>query len=105
MPAAPRRRRAATTATEAVTKAKEAGKPVESTTGAHGEELLQRPFSLDEPEKPTAKPAGGRVRVYHKRKTKMWLSDGSCIGPHEEREIPAADADNPLVAQHVVVMK
>jgi hypothetical protein len=59
---------------------------------------------VDLPSRPApAKPleAGARVRVYHKRNTRMFLSD-CIIGPHEEREILESDYTHPAVAQYVV---
>ncbi len=44
---------------------------------------------------------GKRVKVYHKRRTTMFLSDCK-IGPHEERDILLSDWENPAVAEHVI---
>jgi len=44
---------------------------------------------------------GERVRVYHKRRTTMFLSDCK-LGPHEEREILASDYARPAIAVHLI---
>lgn len=44
---------------------------------------------------------GSRVRVYHKRRCRMFLSDCT-IGPNEERDILVSDLLIPGVAEHVV---
>ena len=102
MPVAQRRRRAAPTAAEAIEQAQEAGQPVETTVDETGQEFLQRPISLNTaPRKRVAPKAGKRVRVYHKRRTTMYLSDCT-IGPEEEKEILLTDAEKPRVAPYIV---
>ena len=65
-------------------------------------EPKQRRVDLpNQPTQPKQIEEGTRVRVYHKRNTRMFLSD-CIIGPHEEREILESDYTHPAVAQYVV---
>ena len=68
-----------------------------------GNELVQRPISLDlEPESAPAQApdAGKRVKVYHKRNTTCWLSDGTVLKPNAEAYILEADVE--VLKEHVL---
>ncbi len=108
MPTAERRRRAAVrraaegmSATEAVVAAEGAGREVEHTVDESGQELLQRPIDLKAPRKARTIP-GKRVKVYHKRNTTVWLSDGKFLGPQAEGYILEVDAKHPNIAPHIL---
>lgn len=100
-----RRRRVAQTAAQAVERAQREGATVESTIGPDGEELLQRPFSIDAQVQKKPQLSERKVRVYHKRNRTMGLVGGDSIGPHEEKEISEESANHPRIAPHIVVMR
>ena len=105
MAAVQRRRRGAQTATEAVQAAQQSGREVPVTHDEAGNEFTQRPFSLADAAPAAPAPvisANDMVLVYHKRRTRMWLSGGLSIGPEEEKRIPRKDAEHPKVKPHIV---
>ncbi len=53
------------------------------------------------PVRPPPLQNGKRVRVYHKRRTTLHLTDCK-LGPNEERDILESDARHPNVARYVV---
>ena len=70
--------------------------------GEPTEEQKQR--RVDFPSAPPDPPPlgnGKRVRVYHKHKTTMTLSDCK-IGPLEEKDILESDYHHPIVAARVI---
>lgn len=80
--------------------------PAETTPMADSPKTEEAPVqrAVDLPRGPTkASPLqpGARVRVYHKRRTTMFLTDCK-LGPHEEREILASDYAKPAIAAHLV---
>ena len=80
--------------------AQAAGIEVPTTEDADGDEVLQRPISLKDPiEAPQA--PGKRIKVYHKRRTTMHLTDCK-LGPEAEGYILESDARLPQVAPHIV---
>lgn len=102
-PTTRRRRRATETAEQAVERSMAAGEEPILTKDADGREVAQRPISLA-PEPEQAPTTGRMVRVYHKRGTTAWLSNGDTLGHFEEKEIPEYDANLPGLAPHIVRM-
>jgi hypothetical protein len=90
------------TAEEAVAEAQAAEVEVPHTEDAEGNEVLQRPISLKDPIH-TPKAPGKRVKVYHKRRTTLHLTDCK-LGPEAEGFILESDAQLPQVAPHIVRM-
>ena len=71
----------------------EGGEPTQ-TKDEGGQELTQRPISIDVSKAPRKKRArvnnSGRIRVYNKRRSKVFCSDCT-VGPNEEADILASD--------------
>jgi hypothetical protein len=97
-----RRRRTFATAEEAILDAQKQGIDIPSATDESGKEFLQRPISLMEDEDPPAQAQGKRVKVYHKRQTTAWMSDGTILGPEQEAYILEEDAKSPMIAPHIL---
>ena len=89
---------------EAVLEAGEKGEELDVVTASDGSKLVQRPVDWNKKDKPPRKRRGKRVKIYHKRRTKMFLTDCT-VGPNEEASILATDARNPNVAPHIVVIE
>ncbi len=91
-------------AEEAIILAQKRGEETPTTKDAGGQELVQRPISLSytAPVARDHKKDAAYVKVYHKRQTSVWLSDGSILGPEEEGYIPLEDFENPAIAPYVL---
>jgi hypothetical protein len=62
---------------------------------------VQRPVNLNAPLARKKQIPGQRVRVYNKLRAAIQMSD--CIlGPEEEGEVLARDADDPRISQHLL---
>ncbi len=99
------------TAEEAITESLEHGDAPIETVDESGQHLMQRPMSIEKrprgrPRKQAApaKDASERVRIYHKRKTRMFLTD-CVVGPHEEASVLRSDIEHPNVKPHVVIIQ
>jgi len=104
-PTTRRRRRSTETPEQAVERSMAAGEEPILTKDADGREVAQRPINLaPEPKAEPATDPGRMVRVYHKRGTMTWLSNGDTLGHFEEKEIPERDASAPGLAPHIVRM-
>lgn len=89
----------------AVAELLETGQIPEKTKDAEGNELLQRPVSIDL--KPVHEPPkhapGKRVKVYNKVGAKLFTSDGFLEG-HSEGTILESDLQHPSIQKAVVVL-
>ncbi len=105
MPARRTPRPATKTAEEAILRAQEAGETVETTMDAAGKEFAQRPLSLAKtPSVKSALDPGKRVRVYNKRRSRLFCTDCS-LEAEGEGSILATDLKIPGVRANVLELK